>query len=381
MLKNYDQITYLYYLTRWVYFVILNNNKNNENKWYEMDVGKKITTLLILGAKKDPEFSAFKHFENVVEIKNKDGEVVLTGLKAPAFNPAVITDQGMIDIGDLRKMFGVDEDDPKYHLTSRYRNHFIRNAIDSSDYDETDFKAEVDVLLKKSLGISFEKLTSWIPEYTVTIGNDIEIPYGLAVDFAEIGDKQRGWAESTMLEYQRMAGTGVYPNALEHCGDLIHRCTHGMDNGRYVYTEMREKVSRLLNSFTVGYPFLQEAEDNLIVNHRCRTENGMPELPLQEYRSALEEIKSRYLEHHMALPSFNKLHLACKRATVALAKGDLDVAIISLKQIDQILESDYDNKAIACKIKDGKPVDITASDKYLSKFLDKDIKKELSYEM
>lgn len=338
-------------------------------------INKRYIDLIAYGSKNDLSLKQFINYSPVI-ITSADGVDEFVGLKQPGLNAEIIRANDVTDIQSLRQEHSIDDESIDNNLRVVNLNWYLRNHVDESEIASIDVMQELDGLTAQSHSMTFLERAGGFTEPVVMI-NDKSFTYSDIIQIVEVGENQRGFAEGAMLQYQKDAGGGVFGNAMEHIGDLIHRCTHMLKYGNSGMSEVEPKVVRMINSLESNYPFLQEDAENIENNHRFKTEHYDDMRTLEEFKSDLKGLRDEYAMHHMNLPSYNKLHLACKRAAVSLANQDIPVALMSLKQIEKMIGTNYEDVAVSYK-KDpsDKLIDITMSDKYLLKFTDKEKRPE-----
>lgn len=133
--------------------------------------------------------------------------------------------------------------------------------------------------------------------------------------FHDLADAQRGEPEKAMLRIQHMGG-GVLSVLVEHTGDLIHRMTDAALHGYFGENEVKEKCERILRYLRHPYGFPKELLENAHNNSRGDFET---------YKSTYIEKLRAYYQAHQVLPAYNAMHLLAKDATIALAKGAIEV--------------------------------------------------------
>lgn len=328
---------------------------------------KRLVDLVISQNISDKTNTPFEHYDPVL-ILDDNKNIVFCGLKQPGLNSTIITHDKILNIQSLRSSFGLDDEDSQYTISipgySYYRNNYINSESGDLIMDE------IDSIIENGHGISINELIDKLPQPTVSLNENLKIPYSIAEKISRVGFEQRGNAESAMLEFQKEIGMGVFSVALEHIGDLIHRCTHMLPYGNPCEYEMTEKVDKMIRTLTSIYPFTKETQEQLISNYEFKVEHYDYEKSYDEYKKHANQILERYAKHHLELPSYNNLHLSCKRAAVALAYGHTDIVIMSLNQIKKALNSNYSNRAISHTLDSkGEIMDITKNDKYLSAIL------------
>lgn len=193
------------------------------------------------------------------------------------------------------------------------------------------------------------------------------IPSHVIQSFCKLGEQQRGRPEDAMLNYQRFARGGVYSNAIEHAGDLIHRITHHVKYETVYHELFKEKIDRLHRTLTRDdipqetISFQTEHEQNLkssisyvfnMINNPIsdydleRASVFREYLPNtnfenivdfeRDYRKKTDELLAVYASEHEKLPAYNLLHHLCVNFCVSLGRKNFELArqnCITLKKI------------------------------------------------
>ena len=149
---------------------------------------------------------------------------------------------------------------------------------------------------------------------------------------AEMGQLQRGVAESAMLRVQRTTGGSILNDVVEHSGDLQHRVSElkfGVDE---MYRNFRDKVLRVNRSLTQGYGFEREFTENLRNNAVHRGED------FRTLRGDVTAKLKKFAEAHADLPVYNDLHRLIRKANVAIGKQKWETARIHYKKLVEIAE-------------------------------------------
>lgn len=209
---------------------------------------KRLVDLVVIGSKEEPELKDLQHYSPVI-ITNGDSEVVFAGLQQPSTNFGVISSEGITDIYKIRERFKIDEPGNELDLKVVSGYHFYKkNIADPEIFELEDKHLEVESLFMEILGKQSQEILAEMPKPVVELAANVVVEYDVLANFSSIGLKQRGDAEHVMLKYQKSIGSGVYSNALEHIGDLIHRCTHMIHMGNPCHMEMSEKFARCLRN-------------------------------------------------------------------------------------------------------------------------------------
>lgn len=136
---------------------------------------------------------------------------------------------------------------------------------------------------------------------------------------------QRGLPELMMNKLQAVSGNGgVFPYAVEHTGDLIHRMAE--DGGSYGSQFVRPKIQSVHRVLTHGYGFQREMNEN--IDHM-----NLDVDKIKRYSNA-------YGDTHQALPAYTfPMHYA-RGASVALGRHMFHAATDNIERIKQITDND-----------------------------------------
>jgi hypothetical protein len=171
--------------------------------------------------------------------------------------------------------------------------------------------------------------------------------------FDAVADDQRGDAEDAMLETQHYAGGGVWPDALEHVGDLLHRMTEktslraehhgGEGDSHFGHGNVKDKVDRKLWQLKrdASYiPFEQEFRDNLHSNYEYRRTHGQipPGTSFEDFRQHVYDLGEKYAQEHEKLPVYNHVQELARQAAVDLGRRDFKGAEKALTELKGYLD-------------------------------------------
>ena len=160
-------------------------------------------------------------------------------------------------------------------------------------------------------------------------------------DFTDIGDDQRGSAESAMMKVQRAMGGGVLSVLVEHAGDIIHRANDVSTFDYAGYPYVLEKVDMLLRYMKRSYGFAREYRENVASNAEAR---GVDQAQLQK---DIDAALLKYAQEHNKLRSLNDAHRVMKRLCLDIGYQNFALATDQLLELKSHLGSSAEWKQYA----------------------------------
>jgi hypothetical protein len=160
-------------------------------------------------------------------------------------------------------------------------------------------------------------------------------------DFTDIGDDQRGSAESAMMKVQRVAGGGVLSVLVEHAGDIIHRANDVNTFEWAGYPYVLEKVDMLLRYMKRPYGFEREYRENVASNAEYR------DVDPAQLQKDIDEALLKYASEHGKLRSLNEAHRVMKSMCVAIGHQNFALAHGRLVELKAHLGSTAEWKSYA----------------------------------
>lgn len=163
--------------------------------------------------------------------------------------------------------------------------------------------------------------------------NRSPLPDWVAEEFELIGERQRGKPERFMVQLQQKMGGGVMSEAIEHCGDLIHRLTHMTTDDYYGYTELREKISKLQNLFHPRF------EDEFYQNLKSNASFwGIEDVDsfIEQVEKGLEKYS---MLHIMTYDTYNRIQGHCQSIPYQLGQLDIDSVKRNIKRLDEMTKT------------------------------------------
>ena len=153
--------------------------------------------------------------------------------------------------------------------------------------------------------------------------------------FDAVAKQQRGRAEEAMVEARKaLGGIGVFPYALEHIGDLLHRMTeYAFEHTSYGFDAVFSKLRVSLRDLK-HYDFEQKFQDSITW---MAEDQGIDRDDLQ---ARAEAALNEYATAHMKLPTYNKAQRLAQCAAVMLGQRDFDGAINCLEGLQRYLGSE-----------------------------------------
>lgn len=112
------------------------------------------------------------------------------------------------------------------------------------------------------------------------------------------GFLQRGEPEAAMLRIGKKLGSGLYPYAAEHTGDLYWRTHHMRHLGMSDHIEVGNKIGKVHSALTNPYGFEREMKENIKIN------SAYDKDPSVNWESAVVLGKD-YANAHDRLPVYN----------------------------------------------------------------------------
>ena len=161
-----------------------------------------------------------------------------------------------------------------------------------------------------------------------------KLPEDMVKLFTQLAHAQRSGPEGTMLQIQKKyPGAGFIRHHIEHLGDLIHGFADSVQHDGIV-RDLDRKVSMALNSFGTSLQgnlsdFQKSMEDD------AKSKN----VDVKELYKGLSQDLEVYVEGHLMLPSYNEVHLLCKKITTTLGTLSFEELLVHLKQLHSILSS------------------------------------------
>jgi hypothetical protein len=148
----------------------------------------------------------------------------------------------------------------------------------------------------------------------------------------QVANMQRGRPESTMRQAQREIGSGLYPNSLEHVGDLTHRIN---ERGGHLGTELvAPKVNSQLEHLTRRYGYEREMLEQVADNQQY----NRPDI------DRIREIGAEYADAHRAIPVINRPTDLGRMAAVNLGQMQFGSVIENLTGLKELIDDDESYK-------------------------------------
>jgi len=183
--------------------------------------------------------------------------------------------------------------------------------------------------------------------------------------FEELGDLQRGKPESAgganlHGNQDLFFGNRSWTWLTEHVGDLTHRMTHGVRDGRFGVDEVSEKVRKTLAELRKpnrDLEYLERDRSTYDFYREDPAQNFAPEsrkvsdLPatFEEFRAKKAIAGQEYADAHRELPVYNEAQFHGREAAIAVGEQRLDDAVKHLEVLERQLKTPEKWDAFASK--------------------------------
>jgi len=216
------------------------------------------------------------------------------------------------------------------------------------------------VLSTKDCPYKHENIDSFINKNTLRYQielKDSDLPNifnneALRGSFTALASNQRGFPEHEMREAQKTLGGGIYPDLLEHIGDLTHRMAQAtyINSGdvHYGINDMYSKIEKGIVSLKEGDGFQSELQRNRLSNfeYNKETTDDFKYNNYEDFDKVCNEHSERYKKEHCKLKVYNDMQHEAKYAAIHLGNGDFGKALTALKVLKTAIDDgSYSKKA------------------------------------